>query len=257
VRLTATDTAVWSAEWDGAGVRLTLMAGAASPRPTVTAARAADLPAAVPPALGEQLGALGTVYRLANPWLWDALTTAILRQVVRAAQARALYERWCTSYGAPRPSMEGALRPVPDPRTVLTLTDDDFAQVGAAFHRTALQAAARAYLDAGESWTRLPAAELADALDAIPRVGPWTARAAAADYTGDYSIYPHGDLAVRTWAGRAAPRTIWPATDRAFAAQWRALADTPHHLHTLTLLTLTWGSHAHPAGTDRPEDRAA
>ncbi|MFJ8731235.1 hypothetical protein [Streptomyces bauhiniae] len=48
---------------------------------------------------------------------------------------------------------------------------------------------------------------MATALTGIPRIGPWTA--AAADYTGDFSVYPHDDLAVRTWA-EDRPTYPWP-----------------------------------------------
>lgn len=258
VRLTGTDSrGAWSAAWDGTALTVAPMAGASGSRPTVTVTRPDELPDNLPPALRAELESLGEVHRLSNPWLWDAITAAMLRQIVKAAHARALYERWCSAYGAPLPVLPGALRSVPDPRTVLNLTDAEFAGVGAKLHRTGLREAARAYLRDGASWERLAPADLADALDAVPRIGPWTAGTAAADYTGDYSIYPHGDLAVRTWAAKAAPGETWPTSDREFSAAWRARASTPRDLHALTLLTLTWGSHARTAGTDQPEDRAA
>ena len=64
----------------------------------------------------------------------------------------------------------------------------------------------------------------ADALQAIPRVGPWTARAAAADWSNDWALYPYTDLAVRTWAKRAAPSRYWPVDEPTFGRMWRALA---------------------------------
>lgn len=201
-----------------------------------------DAPDAAP--LVEALGKLGTVQRVANPSLWDAITTAILRQVVRAEQARKVYRRWCAAYGPLYETPVGPMSAAPDPETVLSLSDEAFAEVGTKFHRTALQAAAHAYLKAHDTWTGLPAEELVKALDDIPRVGPWTASAAAADYTGDFSVYPHGDLAVRTWAGKAAPDLPLPVGDRAFEQQWRHFTGNHRtQLHTLTLFTLTWGSH--------------
>jgi 3-methyladenine DNA glycosylase/8-oxoguanine DNA glycosylase len=253
-RLLQSGSEIWSATWHEAGPRLCCVAGDAQKQPTVITAQAGDLPPRTPPRLATELETLGTVHRVANPWLWDALTTAILRQVVRAAQARALYHRWCQTHGTPIAIGGGKLALPPGPEAVLDLPETAFGEVGAAFHRTALQAAASTYLDHGAAWSALAPAALATALDTIPRIGPWTARAAAADYSGDFSVYPHGDLAVRTWSGRAAPDHPWPGKDRDFESCWRALADTDRHLHALTLLTLTWGSHActHP-DTDRPE----
>lgn len=242
-RLAWSSSGVWHVAWDTDGMDLACVRGTEGRKPTVVSVDATALPKTIPTLLAQQLAGLGTVWRLANPWLWDAITTAVLRQVVRAAQARALYRRWCASYGPQVESPPGLLALAPDPRTVLCLPNEAFSNVGAAFHRTALQAAAAAYLANGMAWERLSATELAAALEGIPRIGPWTARAAAADFTGDFSIYPHGDLAVRTWARRAAPGFSWPQTDRAFDATWRSMAGSAQHLHVLTALTLSWGSH--------------
>lgn len=254
-RLVRSVSGAWFASLGSTGVRLLCVQGTEAERPAVVTAQAADLPPRTPPRLAAALTSLGTVQRLSNPWLWDAITTAILRQVVRAAQARALYRRWCLTHGVALSNDGGKLALPPAPQAVLALPESAFAEAGAAFHRTALQAAARAYLEHAAAWATLPPAQLATALDAVPRIGPWTARAAAADYTGDFTLYPFGDLAVRTWAGRAAPEHPWPGKERDFEAAWRALADTPQHLHTLTLLTLTWGSHArtHPDPPPRNE----
>jgi hypothetical protein len=242
-RAVRTTAGIWIARCGVNGLQLSRAAGGGD-APAVTAAAASDLPGSVPGPLAAALGSLGTVWRLANPWLWDALTTAILRQVVRAGQARILYRRWCQAHGTAAEGTAGRLMLAPGPRTVLTLADDAFTAAGAAFHRGVLKAAAAVYLDSEAAWAALDPPGLADVLEAIPRVGPWTAQAAAADYTGDFSVYPHGDLAVRTWARRAAPDVTWPGSARDFEAMWRAFASTPHQLHCLTLLTLSWGCHA-------------
>lgn len=243
-RLVRTKSGVWLAEWTGTALNLRCFQGTDADRPTITTVQAADLPPRTPLPLVTELTRLGVVHRLGNPWLWDAITTAILRQVVRAAQARALYRRWCQAHGMSLAGERGTLALPPGPETVLALPDAAFAETGTAFHRTALQAAARAYLEHAATWIGLLPGDLVKALDAVPRIGPWTAQAATADFIGDFSVYPHGDLAVRTWAGRIAPGYDWPAKDVAFETHWRSLADTPRHLHALTLLTLSWGSHA-------------
>ncbi|MGI8336378.1 hypothetical protein ACRYCC_41100 [Actinomadura scrupuli] len=51
------------------------------------------------PALGGALAGLGPVARFRNPNLWDAIGTAIIRQVIRAAQATKLYRAFCAAYG--------------------------------------------------------------------------------------------------------------------------------------------------------------
>ncbi|MGW7586049.1 hypothetical protein ACWGKU_34375 [Kitasatospora sp. NPDC054768] len=256
----------WLATLTSDGLDLTCVDGTEDTKPTLVTTDPGQLPGTVPAALLTGLRGLGPSVRVANPWLWDAITTAVLRQVVRADQARRLYRGWCATHGTELPAPDNgphhsqALRTAPTPETVLTLTDEQFAAVGTTFHRTALRAAAGAYLEHRTHWEQLDATALAAELVGVPQIGPWTAAAAAADFTGDFSVYPHADLAVRTWAARIAPDHPWPAADKPkktealFGAHWHHLAgDEPRHLHTLTLSTLTWGAHARThqlGGTD-------
>ncbi len=76
-------------------------------------------------------------------------------------------------------------------------------------------------------------------LQGIPRIGPWTAGAAVADYSNDFTCYPYADLAVRTWAKRAAPSYPWPDSEQELGRLWQRLAGD--QFATLTLLTLAWG----------------
>ncbi|MEU3982786.1 hypothetical protein AB0F77_22260 [Streptomyces sp. NPDC026672] len=232
--------------WSQDGPHMTCVRGSEDTKPTVVTTDPACLPDTVPAALRAGLDGLGASRRLTNPSLWDAITTAVLRQVVRAAQARKLYRVWCETYGAVVGTPHGELALAPTAEQVLALDEGQFAAVGARFHRTALLAAAAYYERHAAQWQGMDAAGLVTALSGIPRVGPWTASAAAADFTGDFSVYPHDDLAVRTWAARIAPDHPWPgAKDKRFGPLWAGMAGPDRTaLHTLTLSTLTWGSHA-------------
>ncbi|GAA1910887.1 hypothetical protein [Streptantibioticus ferralitis] len=244
----------WQACWSDGTLELHPL-GEATRAPRVVQTSGDQLPPGAPAALRTALGGLERVVRLPNPDLWDAITTAVLRQVVRAAQARALYRRWCAAYGT-RDTVRGPVSLTPAPEVVLDLPEEAFREIGAAFHRTALQAAATTYLQHADEWHALDPDDLVKALDDIPRVGPWTASAATADFTGDFSVYPHGDLAVRTWARRAAPTVPLPDSEREFAAAWQRYAPDRHHLHALTLFTLAWGTHARTAEHNgAPADR--
>lgn len=245
--------AVWLAHWRGDGLIIHSVGDApgsaqADP-PPVALTSSEDLPRDLEAApLVGRLASLGTVARLTNPSLWDAITTALLRQVVRAGQAKKVYRDYCAAYGRTIETFAGSSALVPDADTVLSLTDRQFTAVGAAFNRTALRAAAEAYLGNGERWRTLEADRLTKDLIEVPRIGPWTAAAASADYTGDFSVYPHGDLAVRTWARKAAPASLeLPSTEREFEGLWHRWAPDSHVLHALTLFTLTWGSHVRNA----------
>lgn len=187
------------------------------------------------------LAALGTVARFRTSDLWEAIATAIIRQVVRALHAKRLYRDFCEVYGQRITHLKGegyALFPTAE--TVLRLHDEQFASVGLTFKRRPLRAAAEAYLKHEAYWRDLPPDVLVQELQRIPRIGPWTAGAAVADYSNDFTHYPYADLAVRTWAKRAAPSYPWPDSEQAFGPLWQRLAGD--QLATLTLLTLAWGS---------------
>ncbi|MFJ7258748.1 hypothetical protein ACIQV2_01045 [Streptomyces globosus] len=247
-RLVEHQGAAWLAIWSDKARHLALwplMGDAAAEQPPVAYTSSIELPAAPDGAepLLDELVSLGTVARLNNPSLWDAIVTALLRQVVTAGQARKRHHSLYAAYGRSFTTAAGELALAPTPETLLQLSDEGYAAVGCKFNTSALRAAAEAYLDCGEKWATLDAESLIKELVEVPRIGPWTAAAAAADYTGDFSIYPHGDLAVRTWAGKAAPGLVFPSSDREFEALWRRWAPSRSHLHALTLFTLTWGSH--------------
>src|SRR5690606_32961061 len=95
---------------------------------------------------------------------------------------------------------------------------------------------------------------LVEELQNVPRIGPWTAGAAVADHTHDWSLYPHGDLAVRTWAKAAAPDVDWPTTEPQFAERWRTI--TGPCLGLATLFTLAWGAHQAATAALCPAARA-
>ncbi|MFC5246503.1 hypothetical protein [Streptomyces nigrescens] len=194
--------------------------------------------------LVDELMRLGTVQRLTNPSLWDAITTALLRQATPGERAHTTHRVYCATYGRTLDTFAGPLSLVPSPERVLTVSDGGFAAVGAATAREALRSAAEAYLVHAEQWQHTPPEALVQCLADVRGIDAAAAAVAVADFTSDYSIYPHGDLALRTCASRAAPALSLPSTDREFEALWRRWAPDPLALHTLTLFTLTWGNHA-------------
>lgn len=193
------------------------------------------------PELRSAITRLGPVARFRNPDLWDAIGTAIIRQVIRAVQSKKMYRVFCESFGEQIGLPSGGTYALfPAPETVLGLSDDNFASIGMTFKRDVLRNAAAVYLEHGEKWRELTPLSLTDELQSVPRIGPWTAHAAVSDWSNDWSLYPYADLAVRTWAKRAAPSYVWPDDEPSFGATWQALAG--EHLSSLTLLTLAWGS---------------
>lgn len=236
---------IWNAR-AGQGITLNRVGESIDPAPAVDTYSPTDLGQKVPAALHAALEAQGSVRRLRTPHLWEALAAAIIRQVIRADQARAMHHRFCEAYGTP---VTGAPTAFPLPQTVLILSESDFASLGMAFKRRPLIAAAEAFVEFGPEWTKLAPRDLVTELQSVPRIGPWTAGAAVADVTGDFALYPCGDLAVRTWAARAAPDIAWPTDEPTFTHWWRSFADTPAQLSALTVLTLALGG---TRGQDHP-----
>ncbi|GAA1213722.1 DNA glycosylase family protein [Streptomyces rhizosphaericus] len=241
--------ATWLVSWTGQAVDFAPLTGRAS-LPDLTYADPDELPQTAPRELTQTLSTLGTIVRVSNPSLWDAVFVSILRQRQTAPGAsRELYRRLSTLHGVPCESPRGPLHFAPTAQTVLNLPDDAFGRTGAGFFQTALQSAAAAFVIHGDALTRPTGQELVTALMSIGQVGPWTAASAAADYTGDFALYPHHDAALRHCALRAAPDLTTPRDKKAFARQWSAWATTPPHRHTLTLATLAFGDHAPTSGT--------
>ncbi|WP_208544487.1 hypothetical protein [Saccharomonospora piscinae] len=181
----------------------------------------------------------GSVARMANPDPWDAVATSIIRQVIRAGQARKLYRLLCSEHGETITTAQGSATLFPTAETVLALPEEEFKRLGLAFKRAPLRAAARVYLDLGQKWTELDPLQLINELQSIPRIGPWTAKATVTDLTNDYALYDYADLAVRTWAAKLAPQYNWPDDAASFARVWEAA--THDQLSAWTALTLAWG----------------
>jgi DNA-3-methyladenine glycosylase II len=232
-------------------VVLTATSAARTPCAMDTFTPPAQWPSTLPTALADALTSVGALGRWASPGLWDAIATAIIRQVIRADQARVQHQRLRHRYGPAIQTSTGHVHALPSPETVAHLRPEDFRQLGMAFKAKALSAAASAFLEHRTKWMELTPHRLMEELQTVPRIGPWTAGAAVADYTNDWSLYPHGDLAVRTWARTAAPEIDWPTTEHEFAEHWRNI--TGPQLGPVTLFTLAWGAR-HAERLAQPSD---
>ena len=241
-RVVRAGTGSWGLSWAlGDDVVRATSAHAEAPHPARPEPDLVTPPTGVVSPLGSALAEQGAVLRVANPDLWDALGTAIIRQVIRAGQAREMYARFCQAHGTVITTDVDEHYLFLSAQTGPDLRPDAFAQLGMGFKRPPLGAAAAAYLSNGNQWATLAPTALVEALQQVSRVGPWTAGTAVADFTNDFACYPYGDLAVRTWARRADPDTAWPDTESDFAAHWRTACGPD--LSDLTLLTLAWGDH--------------
>jgi DNA-3-methyladenine glycosylase II len=101
--------------------------------------------------IGSALASLVPLSRVRNANLWDAIGNAILRQIVTADQARAMYRRLCVTCGDPVETPYGVKHLFPDPERLLRLSTRLFDVLKMSFTRTPLRAAATAYLERGSA----------------------------------------------------------------------------------------------------------
>lgn len=176
-----------------------------------------------------------TAIRWATHDLWEGVTAAIVRQVIRAPQARLLYQRLCTL----RASQDYAGVLPPSPASILEMPAADFFAQGLRFQYPKLLAAAR-------SWPHLTALNLADdpeslrrELQRVPGLGPWSIQIILADVTNDFSHYPHDDSAIRTAAQNCWPAETFPTDGEQFRKAWRSFCGSA--LSSMTIHALAFG----------------
>ena len=130
----------------------------------------------------------------------------------------------------------------PTPQRLATVTAQELVRLGMGFKAKTIVRLARElrkHLPENAEW-RAPAAELIEQLCAVKGVGSWTARVAVADFRGDWSQYPFGDLAVRKWAKQYLPEMRFPKDPPAFHDKWLSLYDS--HAGMLAFYITTIGT---------------
>ena len=105
------------------------------------------------------------VRRFPNPSLWDAIGTAIVRQVIRASQAKKLYQPFCANYGEQVTLPDGEQRGVfPDTTQTLPLSNEASARTDMMLKRRPLRQAAEGFLEHRAIWEKLSRPDLKPAL---------------------------------------------------------------------------------------------
>ncbi|KIA61359.1 hypothetical protein [Nocardia vulneris] len=200
-----------------------------------------------PLTLTAPLRALGTVTRLANPDLWDALGAALLGQFLTPKHLQRFYYRLCCTYGRRIHTPDGNtgwLFPRPD--VIAALGREDVTDLLVRVKLPALQLAADAYLRHGEQWRELlgsgaPAVKLVEAITKVmPQLDRTAIARAVADHSNDFTVYPI-DTTLRSSVCRLSTRHSWPVDDADFHTEWQAMTGEQQSVWTLLALA---------AGTD-------
>jgi len=196
----------------------------------------ADLAEVTPAPIRQQLARLDGLQRLGVGSCWEALGTAVIRQVIRAGQARRVWHRLAAVLSPCKASAGG----FPTAQRFLAASNAELAEAGLGFKARTLRTVAESCQFEQLRWERLGPVELHDAWLELPGIGRWSAGAAIADLHNAWQLYPHDDLAVRTWAARAFPDMAIPTEPRSFLRHWADWGG--HAIGTLTVLTLGWSA---------------
>lgn len=172
------------------------------------------------------------VYRWKTRDLWEGLAAGIVRQVIRAGQARSLYQSASDRWGE---ELFPGWKTFPSPAKIISLSTADLKDGGLAFQAPKLRAAAEWVL--AQKRGDVEAATLNQELTHVPGIGEWTRRVVLADITNDFSWYPYDDMAVRKRAQQLWPEKNFSSQADLFASQWEQL--TGPQLGPLTAFTLS------------------
>lgn len=180
----------------------------------------------LPPALRKRLERLSPLVHIASASLEEAVMKAIIRQVIRASHAKRLIHDFVTTFGMPfdrRRYPNHHLFPTAD--RIRSLSERTLRKAGLGFKARHVRSAIDSLQDESVRATIMDSrpADAVPLLEAIPGVGPWTARVAVSDFAADWSLYPVSDLAVRTWARRLWPQHNWPDEPGTFERVWRTI----------------------------------
>lgn len=137
-----------------------------------------------------------------RPWPWEALASAVVKQLIESDRAARIERRIVARWGPRLGEGREALRDVPSPATIAGRAPAELASMDLAPSRaTALLRVAHEVA----SGRCEPGSTAADRrLRAIPQIGPWTVQCLGLYGRGEADSLPAGDLAYIKLVGRLA-----------------------------------------------------
>ncbi len=170
------------------------------------------------------------VLRLPTLTVWEALATAVLRQVVRAHTAR---ERFCRVVDAVSPDQA-----FPAPAMLLACGEREMGALGLRFCWPKLTRLAGWAQETGADQAVGPdgGRALLEEAAGLSGLGPWSLAVAAWDVSCDPLHYPVGDFVVQAGAASLFDDRPWARKPDEFELEWRTHCGA--HLGPLTLLAL-------------------
>lgn len=137
-----------------------------------------------------------------RPWPWEALASAIVKQLIEADRAARIERRIVGRWGARLGEGRAQLRDVPSAATIAGRAPAELTAMDLAASRAAALRRVAREVAAGRCRIESPAADRR--LLAIPQVGPWTVQCLGLFGRGEADSLPAGDLAYIKLVGRLA-----------------------------------------------------
>jgi DNA-3-methyladenine glycosylase II len=154
------------------------------------------------PLVGPLLRRLPRFRPLRRPWPWEALCSAVVKQLIESERATRIERRIVGRWGARLGEGRAALRDVPSAATIAGRAPAELASMDLAPSRA--EALRRAAREVAAGRCRLERRDAERRLLAIPQIGPWTVRCLGLYGHGDMDSLPAGDLAYIKLVGHLA-----------------------------------------------------
>ncbi len=137
-----------------------------------------------------------------RPWPWEALASALIKQLIEADRAARIERRVVGRWGPRLGEGREALRDVPAAAIVAGRAPAELTSMDLAPNRAAALRRVAAAVAAGRCDLESPGADRR--LLAMPQIGPWTVQCLGLFGRGDMDSLPAGDLAYIKLVGRLA-----------------------------------------------------
>jgi 3-methyladenine DNA glycosylase/8-oxoguanine DNA glycosylase len=137
-----------------------------------------------------------------RPWPWEALASAVVKQLIEADRAARIERRIAGRWGPRLGEGRGALRDLPPAATIAGRAPAELAAMDLAPVRAAALRRVAAEVVAGRCRIEDPSADRR--LLALPQIGPWTVQCLGLHGRGEMDALPAGDLAYIKLVGRLA-----------------------------------------------------
>jgi DNA-3-methyladenine glycosylase II len=156
------------------------------------------------PLLGPLIRRLPSFRPRLRPWPWEALASAVVKQLIEADRAARIERRIVGRWGPRLGEGRDALRDVPPPAAIAGRAPAELAAMDLAPTRAAALRRVAGVVASGRCQLAADPAAADRRLLALPQIGPWTVQCLGLFGRGEMDSLPAGDLAYLKLVGRLA-----------------------------------------------------